>query len=125
MKTKENQLGQVSLRSIRSIAANRGQSRSNQALGSQPNTRDVNRRSVVRKLLNGKFFWRSASRLNKGCHKNVVPRFLQPRFWTVTHLSDTLAERRRIGKRYRVSLSISVGAVCYQRPVLDDAASPN
>jgi hypothetical protein len=46
-------------------------------------------------------------------------------FWTVTHLSDTLAERRRIGKRYRVSLSISVGAVCYQGPVLDDAASPN
>src|SRR6266403_1649809 len=37
MKTKENQLGQVSLRSIRSIAVNRGQSRSNQALGSQPN----------------------------------------------------------------------------------------
>jgi hypothetical protein len=36
MKTKENQLGQVSLRSIRSIAVNRGQSRSNQAFGLQP-----------------------------------------------------------------------------------------
>jgi len=37
MKTKENQLGQVSLTSIRSIAVNRGQSRSNQAFGSPPN----------------------------------------------------------------------------------------
>jgi hypothetical protein len=37
MKTKENQPGQVSLRSIRSNAINRGQSRSNQAFGSPPN----------------------------------------------------------------------------------------
>ena len=41
MKTKENQPGQVSLRSIRSIAVNRGQSRSNQAFGSQPNARQL------------------------------------------------------------------------------------
>jgi len=41
MKTKENQLGQVSLRSIRSIAVNRGQSRSNQVFGSKPNARQL------------------------------------------------------------------------------------
>src|SRR5579859_5107399 len=41
MKMKENQLGQVSLRWIRSIAVNRGQTRLNQAFGSKPNARQL------------------------------------------------------------------------------------
>jgi len=44
------------------------------AFGFRPNAWDVKRKSVVRKLLKGKFFWRTCSESNKLCHKYAVPR---------------------------------------------------